>query len=342
LTVEISKDQIVDWMMGFFKTKAVTSALELDIFDALADGPTTAPEICAACGLPEHSGQRLLIALTAMGLLSKEGDIYRNSEVASRYLVSRSPEWMGWLARHIDTFLYPLWSNTSAAIREGKDQRLAVFGDNRSWFEILYQNPSDVADFQEFLGIFAKPFIDGMVQAFDFSRYQKFLDIGSGIGTLPLAVAAHYPTVEIGICELPEAAGFVRERIRSTDHAERIRVISGDVINGDIPGQEYDLIHLGWMLHDYAPEIQARILGHIHDALPPGGAFIASETPLNDGTDGPLFTALLSINMLVSTDGGIESTNTQYLQRLRDTGFINLQVLDIPGPRTLFYGEKAA
>ncbi len=340
--METGKEQILDWMMGFFKAKAVTSALELGVFDALAEGPATARQVCARHDIPEHSGKRLLIALTALGLLLKDGEHYRLGEAASRYLVSSSPEWLGWLARHIDTFLYPLWSNTAAAIREGKDQRLAVFGDARSWFDILYQNPNDVVDFQEFLGIFAKPFIDGILQAFDFSRYRRFLDIGSGIGTLPLAVADRYPELKIGICELPQAAGFVREKIMSSNHAARIRVLEGDVIGGDIPGQEYDLIHLGWTLHDYAPRTQAKILGHIYDALPPGGAFIASETPLSDDESGPLFTSLLSINMLVSTDGGVEATNRQYLDRFRAAGFTNVQLLDIPGPRTLFCGEKAA
>jgi 4-hydroxy-2,2'-bipyrrole-5-carbaldehyde O-methyltransferase len=340
--LELNKEQLVGLMMGFFQTKAITAALDLKVFDALADGPASAETVCRHAGIPETSGKRLLIALAALGLLTKNGGDYQLTDASRKYMLRSSPEWLGWLARHIDVFLYPLWSRTSEAVREDADQRKAVFDDQRTWFDILYQNPQDVVDFQEFLGIFAKPFIEGMIQEFRFSNYRRFLDIGSGIGTLPLAVAKHYPDLEIGLLELPQAAEFVRGRLRDSEHGRRIHVAEGDVIAGSIPKGEYDLVHLGWMLHDYAPDIQDRILRHIHDALPPGGTFMASETPLADDEAGPLFTALLSINMLVSTDGGIESTGEQYLERFRRAGFVNVRKQAIPGPRTLFIGEKAA
>ncbi|AZZ94449.1 methyltransferase domain-containing protein [Hahella sp. KA22] len=339
--MEISKDQIVDLMMGFFKTKTLTAAFDLGLFDAMAEGPASLEDICARANAPVASGKRMLIALQAMGLLQREGDAYSLAPGAAPYLVSQSPQWLGWLGRHIDAFLYPLWSNTAQAVRDDKDQREAVFGDKRSWFDILYQNPSDVTDFQEFLGIFAKPFIDGMVEGVDFSAYSRFMDIGSGVGSLPVAVAEACPHLEIAICELPKAACYVRDKIMSGDFADRIKVVEGDVIAGTIPQQEYDLIHLGWMLHDYAPDTQLQILRNIYDALPSGGVFMASETPLDEDESGPLFTSLLSINMLVSTDGGVESTAQQYMQRFEEAGFSNVRVLRINGPRTLFVGEKA-
>ncbi len=327
-------------MMGFFKTKTITSSLELGVFDALAEGPATAEEICSSKGIPVGSGKRLLIALVAIGLLRKENRNYELTDTSRQYLVSSSNEWLGWLARHIDTFLYPLWSETAKAIREDKDQRQVVFGDNRSWFDILYENPDDVIDFQEFLGVFAVPFIEGLLQGFDFSPYKKFLDVGSGIGTLPMAVADRYPEVDISICELSQTVCFLREKLTSSRYGTRIKVVEGDVLLGNLPKNEYDLIHLGWMLHDYSIETQSKILTHIYNAMPVGGRFIASETPLADDENGPLFTALLSINMLVSTDGGIESTGRQYIKRFEEAGFINVQKLEIPGPRALFYGEK--
>jgi hypothetical protein len=338
--MEMKKDEIIDQMMGFFRTKVITSALELGVFDALADGPATAGTISQRIDIPVKPCKRLLIALLALGLLGKEHDEYKLSLISRQYMLRSSSEWLGWLARHIDIFLYPLWSKAALGIRENKDQRMAVFGDNRSWFDILYENPDDVEDFQEFLGIFAKPFIEGMIQGFDFSLYRRFMDIGSGIGTLPMAVADRYPGMDISICELPQAAAFLRAKMKSTEYGERIKVVEGDVISGDLPENEYDLIHLGWMLHDYSTEIQKGILANIYKALPSGGTLIASETPLADDERGPLFVSLLSINMLLSTDGGIESTGQQYIKRFGDAGFINVKKMEIQGPRTLFCGVK--
>jgi SAM-dependent methyltransferase len=327
-------------MMGFFQSKAITAALELRIFDAI-DPPAPAEEVCRRAGIPAATGKRLLIALNAMNLIGRKGDEYHLTDVAKFCLVSTSPQWMGWLARHCDVFLYPLWDRCADAIRQNKDQREAVFGDNRSWFDILYQNPKDVTDFQEFLGILAQPFIDGMIGAFDFKPYKRFLDIGSGIGTLPMAVARSHPHLEVALCELPQAAAFVRDKLGAAGFGDRIQVLEGDVIDGIIPRNSYDLVHLGWMLHDYAAETQEKILRNILDSLPSGGTFMASETPLDDDESGPLFTSLLSINMLVSTDGGIESTAEQYLERFRKIGFVNVRAQEIPGPRKLLIGQKA-
>ncbi|MEL7611083.1 methyltransferase [Vreelandella titanicae] len=338
--MEPSKDEIVDLMMGFFKAKAITAALELRLFDTLRERPATIREICACADIPEQSGKRLLIALHAMGLLTREGEAYALTETASKYLVSDSSEWLGWLARHIDIFLYPLWANLAAAVRSGLDQREAVFGDNRSWFDILYNDPRDVVDFQRFLGILAKPFVEGFVQGFDITPYKRFLDIGSGIGNLPMAVADANQHLDIDICELPKAANFVREQLAQRGYSDRIGVIEGDVILGTLREHNYDLVHLGWMLHDFAPELQIKILKNVLKAMPSGGVFVASETPLDDDEAGPSFVSLLSINMLVSTDGGIESTRSQYIERFKDAGFVDVRVVDISGSRTLFVGQK--
>ncbi|MBU2711766.1 methyltransferase [Zooshikella harenae] len=338
--MDFSKEAIVDEMMGFFKAKVITSAFELKLFDAISDTALTLDEVCTRCNIPVNSGKRLLIALTAMGLVNKENNSYLLNQSAKSYLISDSKEWLGWLARHIDSFLYPLWAQTAKAIKEDSDQRKTVFGDTRSWFDILYQNPQDVVDFQEFLGIFARPFIDGMVEEFDFSQYQHFLDIGSGIGSLPVAVAKRFPNLKISICELPQAASYLRDRLMVTEGGENIEVITGNIIEDKLSNNNFDLVHLGWMLHDYSPSIQSKILKNIYDSLPNGATFIASETPLNDDESGPLFTTLLSINMLVSTDGGVESTRQEYLQRFNEAGFVNTRVLSIKGPRTLFVGEK--
>ncbi|QPT12949.1 methyltransferase domain-containing protein [Serratia rubidaea] len=340
--MSLTKQDAVNQMMGFFQAKVLTAALALNLFDYLRDEDLDAAQLAERLECPSRSTEQLLIALQAMGYLEKRGGRYHLPPEHREFLVSDEPQWLGWLGRHIDTFLYPLWGDLKHAVQTDTHQRRAVFGDDRSWFDILYQNPNDVADFQEFLGKFAMPFIEGFVRDYDFAQHRAFLDIGSGIGSLPMAVADAYPQVRLAICELPQASAFLRDRLALQGYGERIDVVEGDVIAGDLPLEDYDLIHLGWMLHDYAPETQLAILRHIYQAMPVGGRFIASETPLNADKSGPEFTALLSLNMLVSTDGGIESSPQEYLERFHRAGFSNARIVTISGPRTLIVGEKRA
>lgn len=336
----LTKQDAVNQMMGFFQAKALTAALALKLFDQLRDRDADAAHIAARLDCPARSTEQLLIALRAMGYLDQRDGLYHLPAAHRAFLLSDEPQWLGWLGRHIDTFLYPLWGELKTAVRNDAHQRRTVFGDDRSWFDILYQNPDDVADFQEFLGKFAAPFIAGFVRDYDFSQHRAFLDIGSGIGSLPMAIADAYPGIALAICELPQASAFLRDKLTLQGYGKRIDVVEGDVISGDLPIGGYDLIHLGWMLHDYAPETQLTILRNIYRAMPAGGRFIASETPLNEDKSGPEFTALLSLNMLVSTDGGIESSAQEYLDRFRLAGFSNARIMKIAGPRTLIVGEK--
>jgi hypothetical protein len=56
---------------------------------------------------------------------------------------------------------------------------------------------------------------------------------------------------------------------------------------------------------------------------------------------GPLLTALLSLDMMVSTDGGGESTGQEYLQRLSSVGFEKVRIETLPIMRDLIIGVKA-
>ncbi|MEI8630987.1 methyltransferase [Vibrio sp. PP-XX7] len=73
---------------------------------------------------------------------------------------------------------------------------------------------------------------------------------------------------------------FLRNKLDEQGYGEKIQVVAGDVIKGDLPSEQYDLIHLGWMLHDYDPDTQLAILRNIYESMPVRGQFIASETPL--------------------------------------------------------------
>lgn len=331
-------------LLSFFNAQALISAYELGIFEAVRDSDgsgASATTICQNCDLPESSGEQLLIALGAMGFLIRDAGRYSLPPDLAPYLLRDGKGYLGGLARHAAKFLYPLWAHSAAAIRENHNQRAVTFDDSRRWFDILYSDPKDVADFHAFLSVLADPFVESFVTGFDFSPYREFLDLGSGRATLPRAVLAAHPHLSVSVCDLPEAAAHMRDELAASGHQDQIQVSEGDVIAGTLPRLSADLVHMGWMLHDYGIETQNRILANIHAALPAGATLVASETALNDDLSGPAFVALLSINMLVSSDGGIESTTAQYLDRFRAAGFVNVRALKLDGPRILLIGDKA-
>jgi hypothetical protein len=77
---------IFDLATGFMRAKHLFVAGELGIFEKLAHGPITLEELAAMLGTPRRTTRIIADAVTALGLLERHGDKYRNSEVAQAYL----------------------------------------------------------------------------------------------------------------------------------------------------------------------------------------------------------------------------------------------------------------
>ncbi len=59
---------------------------EVGLFEALAGGPAGLDEVAARTGLPRRTARIAADALVALGLLEREGALYRNGEAAALYL----------------------------------------------------------------------------------------------------------------------------------------------------------------------------------------------------------------------------------------------------------------
>ena len=57
---------------AYWESAALMAAVELEIFTAIAHGHDTIPAAAKAAGISERNAERLLTALTAMTLLTRE------------------------------------------------------------------------------------------------------------------------------------------------------------------------------------------------------------------------------------------------------------------------------
>ena len=111
-------------MTAYLSSKAIFSAVQFGVFDALADGPSTAEEVAARVGVPERSARVLLLALEGEELVARADGRYRNTPTANVFLVSSSPRYMGVLARHQDNHFAKL-VELDEALRSGRPVTLA-------------------------------------------------------------------------------------------------------------------------------------------------------------------------------------------------------------------------
>ncbi|MDP6813875.1 MAG: methyltransferase dimerization domain-containing protein, partial [Alphaproteobacteria bacterium] len=69
---------------GFWESAALMSGVELDLFTAISNGQDTVETAAGAIGIAPENAERLMTALTAMTLLERDGDTFRNAPDVER------------------------------------------------------------------------------------------------------------------------------------------------------------------------------------------------------------------------------------------------------------------
>jgi hypothetical protein len=133
---------------------------------------------------------------------------------------------------------------------------------------------------------------------------------------------------------------IAQEKIAEAGFADCIKTHPGDFFKEELP-RGSDVILLSMILHDWTPEKNRMIVRKCFDAVSSGGALIVSEQMMNDDKTGPIPAALMSLNMLIETEGR-NYTWAEYTEWLEEVGFIEIQRVNMesPGANGLLIGHK--
>jgi acetylserotonin N-methyltransferase len=292
-----SPEIVLDLIDAFRRSKTMFAAVELGIFDGAR--PAGHKEL-----------PRLLDACVSLGLLEKQGEEYRNSAVAEKYLKTSSPDTLSGYVRYSNRALYPMWAHLEDAVREGTHRWTQTFGLDGSLFSMFFRDDESAKEFLLGMHGFGQLTSESVVTAFDLSRFHRLVDLGGATGHLAAAVRARYPHLEAITFDLPAVARLFHQ------------VTPGDFFTDPLP--ESDLYALGRILHDWAEEKIRALLLKICAALPAGGGLLLAEKILREDKTGPAHANMQSLNMLVVTEGR-ERTLSEYRALLEEAGFTSVE-----------------
>ncbi len=162
------------------------------------------------------------------------------------------------------------------------------------------------------------------------STYQQLLDIEGGSGAYCIEAARKFPNLRGAVCDLAPALEIASEKITAANLSDRIETRSENFFEDDLP-QGFDVHLLSMVLHDWTPEKNLSILRKNFQALRAGGTLIVSELMMDDDKSGPVPAALMSLNMLIETEGR-NYTWTEYTEWVKQAGFENIQRVPIFSP----------
>ena len=182
--------RVLDLIDAFRRSKCMFTAVSLGLFDST---PATLEELTKRTQADAGALERLLDGCVSLGLMTKDGDRYTNTEPSDVYLRRNSPNTMTGYILYSDQVLYPLWGNLEDAVKEGTHRWKQTFDLDGALFSHFFRTPEAKYEFllgMHGLGVLGSPKV---VRAFDLSGFHRLVDLGGATGHLPNAAIERYP-----------------------------------------------------------------------------------------------------------------------------------------------------
>lgn len=323
---------------GFWAFKTLAAANELDLFSRLAGGAgTTVAELAEALGLHPRPAEMLLTGCAALGLLKKTDGRYRNTPLSEAYLVRGKPYYFGGFVEMADKRLYAGWSRLAEALRTNQPTTWDPAAQS-SMFDS--EDPTLLATFWEAMHSLSTMTARQLGEAVDFGRFRRLLDIGGGSGAYAIELCKQYEALRATVFDLPHVVVIAAGKIAEAGLTDRIETAGGSFFD-TIPA-DHDLHILSMIMHDWDEAKNRALLRRSFEALPSGGAVVIRELLVNDEKTGPAPAALMSLNMLIETEGGRNYTPAEYSAWLEEAGFRHIETIwvDAPAANGAVIGRK--
>jgi O-methyltransferase domain/Dimerisation domain len=332
-----SPEQILQVGFGFWASKTLLSAIELDLFSELAKHALRFAELQGRLGLHPRSARDFFDALVAMGFLERTDGSYRNTPATDLYLDKAKPTYIGGILEMCSRRLYPFWGNLTEALRTGRPQNEARDG-SMPFFKALYAEPARLKDFLRAMTGLSRDASRAIARQFPWAKYRTFADIGTAQGAAAVQIVLENPHLRgIGF-DLPEVAPIFEQYAGENGVADRLRFQSGDFFNDPFP--RVDVILMGHILHDWNLETKKILLRKAYEAVPEGGALIVFEAIIDDDRAKNVFGLLMSLNMLIETPDGFDFTGADCSSWMTEAGFRETRVEHLVGPDSMVIAIK--
>jgi hypothetical protein len=327
-TAGLDPSHVIEVGTGFWPSKTLLSAVELDLFSVLGAASMSGEQVGARLALHPRAIDDFLDALVALGFLERDGQAlngrYRNSAEAAAFLDKQSPTYVGGFLELCNARLYGVWGELSSALKTGEPQSEVKL---KPFFEEIYSNPAKLEQFMQAMSGLSGGDFDALAERFDFGRYNTVCDVGGATGRLCMTLAARYPHLRCTTYDQPVVAPIAERSIAAAGLSDRVTVASGDFFTEALP--EAEVITMAHILHDWNLDRKKQLIRAAYDALPDGGAFIVVEHLIDDARRDNVFGLTMSLNMLLTFGDAFDFTASDFAGWCRDAGFGDIEIVPL-------------
>jgi hypothetical protein len=330
-------DHIMQVGLGFWASKTLLSAVEMEVFTELAKHPEDLHALQGRLGLHPRSARDFLDALVALGFLERRDGKYYNTASTDHFLDKRKPSYIGGILEMANHRLFGHWNHLTEALRTGEQQNEAK-GGGPNPFATLYAEPARLKEFLGAMTGISRRANEGIANQFPWKKYKIAADIGTAQGDTIVQIALAHPHLSgIGF-DLAEVAPIFEDYVAQHGLSSRVEFREGNFFRDPLP--QADVLTMGHILHDWNLDEKRFLIRKAYEALPEGGALIVYESIIDDDRSKNGFGLLMSLNMLIETPGGFDYTGADCMLWMKEVGFREARVEHLAGPDSMVIGIK--
>ena len=256
----INGQQVLEMMSGFRPACVIGAAAELDLWDQLGDKSLSAEAIAQLLDSDLRATAMLLDAVAALGLLEKNKDCYCVPAAIRPLLTNGSAQTVLPMVLHQMNILRN-WSQLAWVAKSGmpgpRQASIRGFEADRAAFIAAMHSVSIMIT-------------DDLVAQLGPLQFNRLLDVGGASGTWTLAFLRAVPNAKATIFDLPDAIHQAEDRLKGTEFASRVNLVSGDFYADDLP-TGCDFAWVSAIAHQHSRRHNRELFLKVFKALEPHG-----------------------------------------------------------------------
>ena len=288
----------------------------LDLFTWIDAGPRTLDDIARHFSVHHRPADVMTTLFVAQGLLVRDGAALHLTEMAREHLVATSPWFLGpYFPKLADR---PIARDLIGVLRTDQPAHFASREDQSDWHKAM-EAETFAEEFTAAMDCRGLLLGQALAKHVDLRNHQRLLDIAGGSAIYACSLAARFPHLRASVLEKPPVDRIAARAIESRGFSERVQVITGDMLDGPLPGG-HDVHLFSNVLHDWDETVVRQLLQASARALPAGGLIVVHEAYLNADKTGPLHIAGYSVLLLHACQGRCYSV-AEMTSWLSEAGF---------------------
>jgi 2-polyprenyl-3-methyl-5-hydroxy-6-metoxy-1,4-benzoquinol methylase len=299
-------------------TDAIKSALELEIFTAIAEGHTTSAAIAKRCGVAERGARILCDFLVVHHFLTKGQTHYGLAADSALFLDRHSPAYLGTAT---DFLLTPRLRDCHAHLTEAVRRGGTALGEGM----LQTENPDWVKYARAMMPMTRRPAEIMAAELCKDGEVHKVLDIAASHGMFGISVAKQNLAAHVYASDWNNVLEVAQENADAMGVGDRYHLIPGNAFEADF-GNGYDLALITNFLHGFDTPTCTNLMRKVQVALNPGGRAAIAEYVPNPDRVSPPTAAAFGLTMLVATPSGDAYTLAELEGMSKAAGFTRVEL----------------